>query len=112
MMDNVTINILTEDQARQLLRDELNSFFEKLNLHEKSDQEGIRVVDLSGLLKARPFIGSRSTIYKKAYQGLIPHSKRGKKLYFDLSEIDKWLLQNKVNTNSHSLGNSKKGNQR
>lgn len=56
------------------------------------------VVDLNGLIKARPFIGSRSTIYKKVSLGIIPHSKEGKKLYFSLKEIDEWLMSNKVKT--------------
>lgn len=56
------------------------------------------VVDLKGLLEVRPFIGSQSTIYKKVALGLIPHSKQGKKLFFDLAEIDNWLLSNKIKT--------------
>ena len=56
------------------------------------------VVDLNGLIKARPFIGSRSTIYKKISAGEIPHSKNGNRLIFDLKLIDEWLLSNKMNT--------------
>lgn len=57
-----------------------------------------QVVDLDGLLKARSFIGSRSTIYKKVASGEIPHSKNGKRLIFDLHEIDEWLVSNKIKT--------------
>ena len=95
-MSNTTINLLTEEQARQLIREELASFFQQNEIAARQETDEQKVVDLTGLLEARPFIGSRSTIYKKAYQGLIPHSKRGKKLYFDLKEIDAWLLANKV----------------
>lgn len=57
-----------------------------------------RAVDIDGLRTARPFIGSKSTLYKLSASGGIPSSKRGKKLYFDLDEIDKWLLSNKKKT--------------
>ena len=95
-MSNPTINLLREEQVRQLIQEELANFFQENSIVSKQETEEQKVVDLTGLLKARPFIGSRSTIYKKAYQGLIPHSKRGKKLYFDLKEIDAWLLANKI----------------
>ena len=57
-----------------------------------------QIVDLSGLIEARPHVGSRSTIYKKVSNGLIPHSKRGKKLFFDFAIIDQWLISNKGKT--------------
>lgn len=34
----------------------------------------------------------RSTVYKLTAAGEIPHSKRGKRLYFDRDAIDLWLL--------------------
>lgn len=40
---------------------------------------------------------SKSYLYKLTSTGQIPHSKpNGKQLYFDKSELDDWLLQNKV----------------
>jgi len=40
---------------------------------------------------------SRSYLYKLTSQGLIPHYKpNGKKLYFKRSELDEWVLKNKV----------------
>lgn len=40
---------------------------------------------------------SRSYLYKLTSQGLIPHYKpNGKKLYFKRSELDGWVLKNKV----------------
>lgn len=63
-----------------------------------STQPQKRVVDINGLLEERPFIGSRSTIYKKVSKGLIPHSKSGKRLIFDLQIIDDWLVSNTMKT--------------
>lgn len=42
---------------------------------------------------------SVSGIYKLTSSRDIPHSKRGKRLYFDKIEIDKWILENKCLTN-------------
>lgn len=39
---------------------------------------------------------SKDTVYRKASRGEIPHSKQGKKLYFDKAEIDAWLMANRV----------------
>jgi len=41
---------------------------------------------------------SKSHIYKKTSSREIPHSKRGKKLYFEKSVIDDWVLENKITT--------------
>ena len=41
---------------------------------------------------------SKSYLYKMTSQNLIPHSKRGKKLYFIKNELDTYLTKNKVRT--------------
>ena len=59
---------------------------------------------------------SRSYLYKLTSQGLIPHYKpNGKKIYFKRSELDGWLLKNKVysgdeiaeQVDNHMAGGSK-----
>jgi hypothetical protein len=35
-------------------------------------------------------------MYKLTSGKIIPHSKRGKKVFFDKDELDKWLSRNKV----------------
>lgn len=39
---------------------------------------------------------SKQTVYKKTGKGLLPHSKRGKRLFFDKEKVDAWLLENSV----------------
>ncbi len=41
---------------------------------------------------------STSCIYKLTSSREIPHSKRGKRLYFDKNVIDKWVMENKCTT--------------
>ncbi|WP_139855662.1 helix-turn-helix domain-containing protein [Aequorivita sinensis] len=42
---------------------------------------------------------SLSCIYKLTSGKEIPHFKRGKRLYFEKNEIDKWVMENKCLTN-------------
>ena len=39
---------------------------------------------------------SKSHIYKLTSKHTIPHSKRGKRLYFDKETINSWVLENKI----------------
>ncbi len=41
---------------------------------------------------------SKSTGYKLTSQNKIPHSKRGKRIYFNKAELDKWLLAKRIPT--------------
>lgn len=43
---------------------------------------------------------SRQTAYKLTSGQKVPHSKRGKRLYFDREKVDAWLLENQVATHS------------
>ena len=43
---------------------------------------------------------SRQTAYKLTSAQKVPHSKRGKRLYFDREKVDSWLLENQVTTRS------------
>lgn len=46
--------------------------------------------------EAAEFIGiSRSTIYGYTHNGLIPHYKRGKRLFFKTEELEEWLTENR-----------------
>jgi len=96
-MEKLIFTQLSESELRQIIREELVQFF-KENAPQEIENEASKIVDLDGLLIARPFIGSRSSLYKKCSAREIPHSKRGKRLIFDLKVIDDWLLENKVKT--------------
>lgn len=100
MQDFVLVSI-PESSIRNIVEQAVRkAFLEKADLETSSDKSDSKIVDLNGLLEARPFVGSRSTIYKKASLGLIPHAKQGKKLFFHLEEIDQWLLAHRVKSPS------------
>jgi excisionase family DNA binding protein len=59
------------------------------------------VTEILNLERAAEYISlSKSAIYKKTSERNIPHFKKGKKLYFKRSELDEWLTQNRIKTNS------------
>lgn len=73
---------------------------EKLNRLEKlivgSTKEILTVEDLINYTGYK-----RSYIYKLVHNNIIPFSKpNGKTLFFEKTEIDEWLLQNKNQSNS------------
>ena len=47
--------------------------------------------------EAAAFVGlAKATLYKLTSAGQIPHSKRGKKLYFEREALEAWLTENRV----------------
>ena len=92
------IELMTSEQTRTMLREELEKYFSENPVTVQQIPHEPEIVDLERLVELRPIVGAKSTIYKKVSANTIPHSKRGKKLYFKLSEIDAWLLAGKVKT--------------
>ena len=80
-MDN---NILERLSAIERKLDELTA----LNKETLNFKEAARYLDVS-----------RSHLYKLTYTKQIPHYKpRGKQVYFERRELDRWLLQNRQKT--------------
>ena len=86
-----------EDIIRQIIREENERLKnELLKLIDRQETQENTIMDFHA---AREFLGfSASHLYKLTSQNLIPHSKRGKKLFFQKEELKSWLLENKVNT--------------
>lgn len=95
-MENLIV--ATTDQLREIVRQELENFHQSNPVQVAPQAVSKVVFDLTQLCEHYKFC--RQTIYKKAAKRLIPHSKQGKKLFFEKSEIDAWLLENKVGSPS------------
>ena len=90
------IELMTVEQTKEIIRTELERYFSDNPIIVQQIPHEPKIVDLDRLIELRPIVGAKSTIYKKAAAGIIPHSKQGKRLYFQLSEIDEWLLTYKI----------------
>ncbi len=88
----ITVTNLTLEDITKVIRDELIRYFEKQEEKEREDEiGGIELaLELTGLAKP--------TIYGLVSERKIPHSKRGKKLYFSRKELLIWLTNGKRKT--------------
>ena len=81
----------------ELILEKLNSIDKmigQLHLRNASTSAGANVTDIN---EASRFLGlSKSALYKMTCNREIPHYKRGKRLYFDKSELAKWVMRNKI----------------
>jgi excisionase family DNA binding protein len=94
-MENLVFTQLSITEVRQLFREELESYFaEKPAGNEKSSLDEIGGVDLAIQITGL----AKPTIYSLVHGRSIPHSKRGKKLYFSRQELTDWLKQGKRKT--------------
>lgn len=88
------IIVTTPEQLRAIVRNELESFHQS-NPTQAAPQEAEKVFfnleEVCAYTKLAP-----QTVYKKTASAEIPHSKRGKRLFFDKAVIDKWILENRV----------------
>jgi predicted DNA-binding transcriptional regulator AlpA len=78
-IENLLSNILAENQANSL---------------QKKIPNSAKTVDLAVAITGL----KKKTIYNLAYKRLIPHSKRGKRLYFDEAELTEWIRKGKRKT--------------
>jgi excisionase family DNA binding protein len=93
---DLTVTNLTLADVSQAIRKELEEFFAEKKLAENSKKDeigGINLaIEITGLAKP--------TIYGLVSERKLPHSKRGKKLYFSRQELTDWLKQGKRKTNA------------
>lgn len=83
-MENVIISALTQDQIRQIFRDEIENFF---SIRETiADDKMLTIEQASDLLKLKI-----ATIYTLHSRGEIPAHKRGKRLFFSTKDLNQWL---------------------
>lgn len=88
----ITVTNLTLDDIKHAIRNELKNFFAEVE-EKRSDDEiaGIELaIEITGLAKA--------TIYSLVSERKLPHSKKGKKLYFSRRELLEWLANGKRKT--------------
>jgi len=99
-MENLII--ATPDQLREIFRQELESFHQSCptQADRQPGEVGKTIFNLDEFCEYCKI--SKQSAYKLTGKGLVPHSKRGKRLYFSKAEIDVWLLQNRVGSVSET----------
>jgi excisionase family DNA binding protein len=86
---------ISEQEFKEFLKDAVREvLLEKQGKLKELPSEALDVQQAAQFLKLKT-----TTLYEKTSRKLIPHFKRGNKLYFYLSELQQWIKKGKVKTN-------------
>jgi len=87
---------LNEKEFKEFLREAIKEVLgENLSGLKNQFPEVLNVRQAAEFLKLKI-----TTLYEKTSRKLIPHFKKGNKLYFHLSELQQWINQGKVKTHA------------
>ena len=92
-MENLLV-LISKNELQALIEDAMENTWQERRDPPPDASQSI-VMDIDAFCNYTGL--SKQTVYRKTRSGNIPHSKRGKRLYFDRKEVDEWLLANKVN---------------
>ncbi len=94
-MQNLVFTQLSIPEVRQLFRDELENFF----VEKRIGEQEIKTDEIGGIDLAIELTGlAKPTIYSLCSERKIPHSKRGKRLYFPRQDLLEWIKNGKRKT--------------
>lgn len=96
-MENVILTQLSVPEIRQLFRQELESYFASNTVNSNQDEADqlLTIKQTAELLSL-----SVPTIYGLVSRGEVPHSKKGKRLYFSKQELLEWVKAGRKKTNA------------
>ena len=90
------VTIPTNEEIRAAVRDELTAFFVLNHFQSQPEQD-----EIGGVKEAALWVNKApATIYDLVSKRLIPHSKRGKQLYFSKKELLAWISSGKRRTSA------------
>jgi len=88
------IFLATKQDLEQLIDSAVGKAMTKINCGN-----GKQVLDIMNVEQASDFLNlAMATIYDKTSKNLIPHKKKGAKLYFIRTELEQWILDGNVKT--------------
>lgn len=91
--------ITSREELQAMIIDAVNTGLEKRQENSSGESPTV-VMDIDAFCAYTGL--SKQTVYRKTRSGEVPHSKCGKRLYFDKNEVDEWLLSNKISTKTIS----------
>ena len=85
---------LTEVEFKQFLRQSLMEIMSEQGFTQQTETR-----DILDIKQASDFLRLKlNTLYEKTSQKIIPHFKKGNKLYFNRAELQAWVEDGKVKT--------------
>lgn len=95
-MSTSFLTSLSEEEFKEFLKSAIKEILTEDSNHLKpSLPSAFNIREAASFLKLKI-----TTIYEKTSQKIIPHFKKGNKLYFYRDELDAWIKTGKVKTNS------------
>ena len=77
----------------------IENLLENIYSNSQNDNTNNSYTDILDLQQLASYLNvSKSYLYKMTSNNIIPHFKRGKKLYFDKEIVTKWVLENTIST--------------
>lgn len=93
-MQNLIFTQLSIPEVRQLFREEIENFFKTNPIPSETESDEIGGIDLAVEITGL----AKPTLYSLCSKRRIPHSKQGKRLYFNRAELIRWLKDGKRKT--------------
>ncbi|MEN8122466.1 MAG: helix-turn-helix domain-containing protein [Bacteroidota bacterium] len=91
-----------EEALSALIKKELKAALSQLKFQKQENHP-----EILNFKEACKFLScSGSLLYKLTAARKIPHSKRGKKLYFEKKKLLEWMTENEVSTQEEVRGNA------
>ncbi|MEK7254891.1 MAG: helix-turn-helix domain-containing protein, partial [Bacteroidota bacterium] len=91
-MGTAIFTSLSEDDFKRMLKETVKEVL-KEGIHQVKDN----LPDILNVKEAANFLRLKlNTLYEKTSRKLIPHFKRGNKLYFRKPELESWIKEGKV----------------
>ncbi len=82
-----------KDLLREVICEELEKLFAGKPMSLKSEPEFLTIEEAAKLVGL-----AKTTLYEKTHLKVIPHYKRGRRLYFKRAELEIWISGGKVKT--------------
>ena len=88
------ISIPTTEDIRAAVREELAAYFSNFPVNQQTESDEFGGVEMAARITGK----APATIYNLVSRRKIPHSKRGKQLYFSRNELLGWIQSGKRKT--------------
>lgn len=97
---NTILTTYSDEEFRSVLREVIKEVLDgSADKKETGADDTLTASQAAEFLKMKP-----QTLYEKTSKRLIPHFKRGNKLYFQKSELHAWIKEGKIKTSAELEG--------
>lgn len=97
-MEQVTLITLSPDELKKLIADSIQEALRSFSNSIKQQSSVVQSHSVNLETICKMYGWKKPTVYGWVHDRLIPNSKVGKTLYFNISEIEKWIASGRRKT--------------